>query len=251
VEIGYTRPEKLTAYRNAGIADIRWYAKDGTLHGHHHVINKKTVKTKTVEVVERLSPNSMFGLAVVDRGYYCDDCGHEAMLDSAASSYLKEHGMEESDGNFTDLEETYRDDPWKLVEKLTKNHQIEAENEATEASLYATQLYVYGNTEFYIKIGFCDQCGKYELLDKFNASENGPIDTYSEFQKARADYLRELNQLIDHCEHMALREPHKRKWRVDAETWTDAKSLVSFAKLPEIYDSLEIDPTDFDRWEKP
>lgn len=32
VEIGYTRPEKLTYYRTAGIGDIRWYGKDGVLH---------------------------------------------------------------------------------------------------------------------------------------------------------------------------------------------------------------------------
>lgn len=33
VEIGYTRPEKLTMYRETlRIPDVRWYAKDGTLH---------------------------------------------------------------------------------------------------------------------------------------------------------------------------------------------------------------------------
>ncbi len=36
VEIGYTRPEKLTAYRRAhGIADVRWYDKAGGLHIEH------------------------------------------------------------------------------------------------------------------------------------------------------------------------------------------------------------------------
>jgi hypothetical protein len=34
-EIGYTRPEKLTAYRHELlIPDVRWYAKDGALHAH-------------------------------------------------------------------------------------------------------------------------------------------------------------------------------------------------------------------------
>src|SRR5262245_30308889 len=32
VEIGYTRPEKLKAYRELGIADVRWYDKQGILH---------------------------------------------------------------------------------------------------------------------------------------------------------------------------------------------------------------------------
>ena len=33
VEIGYTRPEKLTAYRRLGIPDVRWYDKEGRQHG--------------------------------------------------------------------------------------------------------------------------------------------------------------------------------------------------------------------------
>jgi hypothetical protein len=33
VEIGYTRPEKLTKYRELGIDDVRWYDKQGRLHG--------------------------------------------------------------------------------------------------------------------------------------------------------------------------------------------------------------------------
>jgi hypothetical protein len=34
VEIGYTRPEKLTAYRkDLKIPDVRWYDKAGNLHG--------------------------------------------------------------------------------------------------------------------------------------------------------------------------------------------------------------------------
>ena len=34
VEIGYTRPEKLTAYRRVlGLQDVRWYDKKGNLHG--------------------------------------------------------------------------------------------------------------------------------------------------------------------------------------------------------------------------
>lgn len=32
VEIGYTRPEKLTLYTALGIPDVRWYDKEGVLH---------------------------------------------------------------------------------------------------------------------------------------------------------------------------------------------------------------------------
>jgi hypothetical protein len=35
VEIGYTRPEKLSRYKELGIPDVRWYAKDGELHVRH------------------------------------------------------------------------------------------------------------------------------------------------------------------------------------------------------------------------
>lgn len=42
VEIGYTRPEKLTAYRHSRkIADVRWYDKTGLLHGD---VQEKTVR---------------------------------------------------------------------------------------------------------------------------------------------------------------------------------------------------------------
>jgi hypothetical protein len=42
VEIGYTRPEKLTAYRKIHkIADVRWYDKTGLLHGD---VQEKTVR---------------------------------------------------------------------------------------------------------------------------------------------------------------------------------------------------------------
>jgi hypothetical protein len=42
VEIGYTRPEKLTAYRKTHkIADVRWYDKTGILHGD---VQEKTVR---------------------------------------------------------------------------------------------------------------------------------------------------------------------------------------------------------------
>ena len=35
VEIGYTRPEKLTEYQEMGIPDVRWYDKNATLHIHY------------------------------------------------------------------------------------------------------------------------------------------------------------------------------------------------------------------------
>ena len=50
VEIGYTRPEKLTYYRAQGIEDVRWYDKTGTLH------SDVDVRTRIVVRQERLTP---------------------------------------------------------------------------------------------------------------------------------------------------------------------------------------------------
>lgn len=45
IEIGYTRPEKLTKYRSLGIPDVRWYSKDGDLHSGWEIKNVKAKVT--------------------------------------------------------------------------------------------------------------------------------------------------------------------------------------------------------------
>jgi hypothetical protein len=40
VEIGYTRPEKITEYRRMGIPDIRWYSKEGELHNEQNLVSR-------------------------------------------------------------------------------------------------------------------------------------------------------------------------------------------------------------------
>jgi len=37
VEIGYTRPEKLSEYKKINIEDVRWYSKEGTLLNSHEI----------------------------------------------------------------------------------------------------------------------------------------------------------------------------------------------------------------------
>jgi hypothetical protein len=55
VEIGYTRPEKLTAYRQVHkIPDVRWYDKQGTLHG--------DVTEKVMRVSVTLEPQGGFAV---------------------------------------------------------------------------------------------------------------------------------------------------------------------------------------------
>ena len=50
VEIGYTRPEKLTAYWNSHrIPDVRWYDKAGVLH-------TKNWNAESMKIIARQSP---------------------------------------------------------------------------------------------------------------------------------------------------------------------------------------------------
>lgn len=64
VEIGYTRPEKLTAYRDLGIPDVRWYDKQGVLHA--------DVKNE-VRVVE-LEPQGVLAVYRVLNAAACVGC---------------------------------------------------------------------------------------------------------------------------------------------------------------------------------
>jgi hypothetical protein len=66
VEIGYTRPEKLTAYRKVhGIVDVRWYGKDGTLHG--------DVREKTLHLKITSTPTHEFSVYILEDMIPCHD----------------------------------------------------------------------------------------------------------------------------------------------------------------------------------
>lgn len=72
VEIGYTRPEKLTAYRHAHkIADVRWYDKSGVLHG--DVQEKVTRMTVTFNADMEVSVYNPFHIMPCR----ADDCFNE------------------------------------------------------------------------------------------------------------------------------------------------------------------------------
>jgi len=51
VEIGYTRPEKLTRYKEIGVPDIRWYSKEGELHVRHVGYNHEPFVPATIEPI--------------------------------------------------------------------------------------------------------------------------------------------------------------------------------------------------------
>lgn len=65
VEIGYTRPEKLTAYRDElKIPDVRWYDKAGNLHA--------DVKESVVRVSVETRPSGVFSVYVVHDLVLCE-----------------------------------------------------------------------------------------------------------------------------------------------------------------------------------
>lgn len=70
VEIGYTRPEKLTAYRAPGIPDVRWYDKAGTIHG------DVNLRVEVVRREERVRPSRtlVFKQLDVNQQATCWDC---------------------------------------------------------------------------------------------------------------------------------------------------------------------------------
>lgn len=70
VEVGYTRPEKLTAYRDLGIADVRWYDKAGNIHARHTIV-------ETREPPE----GCVFSICEVYGEVYCPDCYDEELAD--------------------------------------------------------------------------------------------------------------------------------------------------------------------------
>jgi hypothetical protein len=68
VEIGYTRPEKLTAYRDElKIPDVRWYDKQGRLH----------TDVKQVAVVVQVEPTSSLYIYCLEQKIQCPGCLQE------------------------------------------------------------------------------------------------------------------------------------------------------------------------------
>jgi len=85
VEIGYTRPEKLTTYRQKlKIPDVRWYDKQGKLHA--------DVTEKLIKVSLELTPSStMFVYHVLGQV----ECVDEACCDVCAGHEDHDEGCED------------------------------------------------------------------------------------------------------------------------------------------------------------
>lgn len=75
VEIGYTRPEKLTSYRDKlKIPDVRWYDKQGNLHA--------DVKERVVRVSIEMQPSGLFAVYRICDWVQCraEGCESEAEI---------------------------------------------------------------------------------------------------------------------------------------------------------------------------
>jgi hypothetical protein len=136
VEIGYTRPEKLTAYRQKlQIPDVRWYDKSGNLHA--------DVQERVTRVVIESFPRTTFVAYEVHDWVQCcsEDCETEAVAEWNTE-------VLEIEGPLTDADEDF-------LNVMT-----------TEFLADETVLYVITD---YIRIWFClfcDKCGNADLVSE-------------------------------------------------------------------------------------
>ena len=89
VEIGYTRPEKLTFYREGlGVHDVRWYSKSGQLH--------TPLEHKSIKVDVSIEPVGAFHVYRTTHEIGCDGCWNEWHDDENDVDYDMDDDMDES-----------------------------------------------------------------------------------------------------------------------------------------------------------
>ncbi len=160
VEIGYTRPEKLTAYRNSlHIPDVRWYDKAGKLHA--------DVKELVVKVAIESDPRTRFVCYKIhDRvECYSEDCESEVVDDWNAQ--------------VLEIEET-----------MTEEEADELQCEMSECLAEDTNLFVITD---YLRVWFClfcDKCGDVEMV-----SEDYSIDVWAIAEDLRESSPREFARI--------------------------------------------------------
>lgn len=176
VEIGYTRPEKLTAYRNVlKIPDVRWYAKDGVLHGD---VQERVVSVSIdAEPTGNLYAYPIWGM-IPHVG--CRDVEYDVrrVPDKAYDRYVRRFG----------------DDAYMArVEKLE-----EAESEDVFTYLVTDYVAVWLPC-------FCDKCGAHWFAD--NEDGEVAIEMCRYAPREIADYLGTRREPIKW--HMAREEMEK------------------------------------------
>jgi hypothetical protein len=86
VEIGYTRPEKLTAYREMKIPDVRWYDKSGVLHA--------DVLETVMQVKVHGAPSGQVAIYAVEDWVPCLECAEEELPESTVQRYARRFGYD-------------------------------------------------------------------------------------------------------------------------------------------------------------
>lgn len=158
VEIGYTRPEKLTAYRqDLKIPDVRWYDKAGNLHG--------DVQEKVVRVSVETEPQGFFvGYFLTDEiPCYSDECVQSALVEAAGIDIDKYSDWHDA------IDDVFKD--------------VDAANAYHEYLPCCTALTVVTDFARVWLHFFCDKCGDSEWVSKNSLCELEVI----------ADELRDLN----------------------------------------------------------
>jgi hypothetical protein len=138
VEIGYTRPEKLTAYRqHYRIPDVRWYDKTGRLHA--------DVEARVIQVAVTLAPPAVVYLYETVAQVPCIACpdlyadsGLRRIPDTRYDRYVRRYGLDAADDR----------------EEATSN----AEYEETSTLVVTDYLKAWLPT-------VCDRCGRSWFAD--------------------------------------------------------------------------------------
>lgn len=178
VEIGYTRPEKLTAYRDElKIPDVRWYDnKEGKLHA--------DVKERVVRVtIDVPPPQHRFVLYNIGDYICCrsDECLEEAKIECALG-LAEHHGIEtgnEEDSNFMDTVCKQIGVKWDEDPDII--------NEVDEHLQMYTTLWVATDYSRILFDCFCDKCGDY-----WTASESDNDDLWAIANELRTVSAREF-----------------------------------------------------------
>jgi hypothetical protein len=220
VEIGYTRPEKLTTYRLIGIGDVRWYDKQGVLHGDVNESSAIVYRKVKFQFPEALRFKQ---LNIYDR-VVCYCCVHGEINETC-----KTHEGEDCDCEPRaplSFEEYFADESkW---EKALDEHRN-------------TLLTVVSNGSHFIPLFFCDECGLFEILNDPVEFEAGTgLESAIAFER---EFLRRgRRECLD-------RLARTRGEGVENTLLSPELSYEQVVELAQKHFGLEISYDDFQPWE--
>jgi len=182
VEIGYTRPEKLTLYHEIGIKDVRWYSKDGQIVNPHERIHEVLVRYypefPEEEVWREVDLNQ-------DSGLICESC---------LEIYRSEEHLEKCQVPDKQLNEIEYNNKDEEVNHLAFERYLE------EADIFG-ELWCNGARWFCIWL--CDECGGVGFMTGDELKNNIFWDDFMDvegclsYDKFLEQHFEELNTPIE------------------------------------------------------